>query len=253
MRPNPTLRPRMPVPLLALSVLLLAGCGAQAGKTLFQGEGAVVSGKVTFRGAPVPDAIVTLYDRYATPDRHSAARVRTDSEGAFSASAAPGIYYIEAEGTVEGKPVFAFTGQNPVRLDRGTRPVSLKAVPRTDVSTAPGPPERGAILEGEVFFAGKPVEGASVHVYSSPDGLLKGMGTAMSPPTGPDGRFAVENLPESSYYIVARRRGAAASGPLAAGELYGFFPGNPVLLRDRTVTRIRIEAVEKETRVAPSR
>jgi len=207
----------------------------------------VLTGRVTLRGAPVPGASVILYRRYEPPEKTVYRETTCAADGRFTLSVAPGIYYVEASGRFEDTEVFAFSGQNPLRLERGTRWLGMKAVPRDRPARHPGEIERGAVIEGTVLSGGKPVEGAYVYVYSSADHAFKGMGIAMSPPTGPDGAFAIENLPESSYFLVARKRSAGGmTGPLERGDLYGFHPANPVYAKGGMVTRLRIEAVEKE-------
>jgi hypothetical protein len=149
--------------------------------------------------------------------------------------------------------VFAFSGQNPVRIDSGARWLGMKAVPAEVPEIRPGSRGRGTVVAGEVVSGDVPVENAFVYVYSGADSGFKGMGIAMSPPTGPDGAFEIGNLPESAYYLVARRReGGGMTGPLEKGDLYGFYPGNPVYLKDATVTRLRMELVEKEKEFAYS-
>ncbi len=224
-------------------VSLLASCASLSGA----GKSPVLAGRVTYRGAAVPAANVILYDRYTLTDRNAAHTARCAGDGGFSLAVPPGSYYIEAEGMFEGTSVFGFSGQNPVILSKGERWLGMKAVRRQAAEASDGPDGRGAVVEGELFFGDAPVEGGYVYVYSSPEGLFKGMGVAMSPPAGPDGKFAVENLTESYYYLVARRRGGGGmTGPLEKGDLYGFFPGNPVYLKDGKITRVRLELVEKE-------
>ncbi|GAB4369916.1 MAG: hypothetical protein Kow00128_16530 [Deltaproteobacteria bacterium] len=207
----------------------------------------VLAGRVTFRGAPVPGAIVLLYDRYDPPEKRIHRKTVCGADGRFTLPVAPGIYHVEASGRFEETEVFAFSGQNPIRLERGRRWLGMKAVPVDRPSLHPGAVDRGAVIEGTVLAGGKPVEGAYVYVYASPDQGFKGMGIAMSPATGPDGTFSVENLPESSYFLVARKRGAGGTtGPLERGDLYGFHPANPVYAKGGMITRVRIETVEKE-------
>ena len=55
----------------------------------------------------------------------------------------------------------------------------------------------------------------------------EGMGIAMSPQTGSDGSFLMENLPESTYYLVARRRGAAGTGGGVVGRAPRHGAGGP--------------------------
>lgn len=240
-----TVLPAVRVVLVAalFAIGLLSSCAGIAPAP----ESAVLSGRVTFRGAPVAGASVILYDRYPPAGKGEWRTIRCAADGGFSAPVAPGTYYVVADGTFEGTAIFAFSGQNPVTLGTGGRWLGMKAVAAESSETLPGPAGHGASVEGKVLFNGAPVEDAYVAVYSAPDSLFKGMGIAMAPPTGPDGSFLVENLPESSYYLVARRRGAGGlTGPLEKGDLYGFYPANPVYLKDGAVTRVRIETVEKE-------
>jgi hypothetical protein len=234
---------------VAVSCLLITSCAAVPPAR----EAPVLSGRVTFRGAPVPGALVTLHKRYDPSVGHPSLSVRAAEDGGFRTAVPPGTYYAVAEGMHEGTPVFAFSGQNPVRIESGARWLGMKAVPAEVPASRPGKPGDGAVVSGEIVFHGTPVENAYVYVYSSPDSLFKGMGIAMNLPTGPDGAFEIGNLPESAYYLVARRReGGGMTGPLEKGDLYGFYPGNPVYLKDATVTRLRMELVEKEKELAYS-
>lgn len=243
MTPGPGIRLAARLAAAAIIAACLASC---AGLPRAARE-PVLSGRVTFRGAPVPGAAVVLYDRFTAAGRRVYRTVRCGEDGGFTMTVAPGTYFVEASGRFEGTDVFAFSGQNPVGVAREDRWLGMKAVAREAAASSPSRPGRGAALEGEVVFGGTPVEGATVYVYAGPDSLFKGMGIAMSPPTGPDGAFAVDALPESAYFLVARRRGAGgATGPLEKGDLYGYYPGNPVYVRDGAVTRVRVETVEKE-------
>jgi hypothetical protein len=235
--------------LAAAAVAILAACA-----TTPAGKGTpVLSGRVTYRGAPVPGARITLYERYDGPGVRPVLSVNAAEDGGFRTAAPPGGYYAVAEGTFEKTPVFAFSGQNPVRIESGARWLGMKTVPAETPAIRPGVPGRGAIVAGEVVSGDVPVENAFIYVYSDADSGFKGMGIAMSPPTGPDGRFEIEHLPESAYFLVARRRGSGGmTGPLEKGDLYGFYPGNPVYLKDAAVTRLRMELVEKEKELAYS-
>ncbi len=229
----------------ALLPVLLAACRPPA--VAVSAGPPVLAGRVTFRGAPVSAASVVLYRRYEPPEKTVYRKTECAADGRFTLPVAPGIYFVEAAGRFEGMEVFAFSGQNPIRLERGTRWLGMKAVPRDRPALHPGAAERGAVIEGVVLTGGTPVEGAYVYVYASAEHAFKGMGIAMSPPTGRDGSFAIENLPESSYFLVARKRRAGGmTGPLERGDLYGFHPANPVYAKGGMVTRLRLETVEKE-------
>jgi len=195
----------------------------------------------------VAGARVALFGRYDGSGIPPLLAVTAGEDGGFRAEAPPGSYYAVAEGTFERTPVFAFSGQNPIRIESGPRWLGMKAVPVAVPEVRPGEPGRGAVVGGEVVSEGVPVENAFVYVYSGADSGFKGMGIAMSPPTGPDGRFEIEQLPESAYFLVARRRGAGGmTGPLEQGDLYGFYPGNPAYLKEGAATVVRLDLVEKE-------
>ena len=73
----------------------------------------------------------------------SAASARCARDGAFRTAVAPGTYFAVAEGTFEGTAVFAYSGQNPVRVERGERWLGMKTVPKEEPQSSPGPPGRG--------------------------------------------------------------------------------------------------------------
>lgn len=233
------------LPRLALLAALLLPACASLGARADRPE---LGGRVTFRGAPVPFATVSVVDRYTPAGPRVARSAPCDAEGAFRVAVPPGSYFVTASGAFEGKPVFAYSGQNPVRIDGGSRWLGMKSVaeplPVRYEAAAPG---GGASVAGTVRFDGVPVADAYVYVYASPDGHFKGMGVAMSPPTGADGAFAIDGLAESGYFLVARRRAAGGlTGPLEKGDQFGFFPGNPVYLKDGQAARLDLEMIEKE-------
>ena len=229
------------------ALLIAASCLPSCANAPPRKGAAVLSGRVTWRGAPVPGARVDLYERYDGSGTSPLRSAVTAQDGGFLAEAPPGSYFAVAQGTFEKIRVFAFSGQNPVRIESGTRRLGMKAVPMEVPEIRPGVPGRGAVVAGEVVSGGVPVENAFVYVYSGADTGFKGMGIAMSAPTGPDGRFEIEHLPESAYFLVARRRGSGGmTGPLEKGDLFGFYPGNPVYAREDAATVVRMELVEKE-------
>jgi hypothetical protein len=229
--------------LAALAALLLPACASVGTRASARPE---LSGRVTWRGAPVPFADVSIVDRYTPAGPNVARTARCDAEGAFRAAVAPGSYFVTASGSFEGKPVYAWSGQNPVRIDAGSRWLGMKAVPR------PAPvryeaAQGGASIVGTVRFDGAPAADAYVYVYASPEGHFKGMGIAMSPPTGADGAFSIDGLAESGYFLVARRRGGGGlTGPLEQGDQFGFYPGNPVYLKDGHAAVLDIDMIGKE-------
>ncbi|HEY3360116.1 MAG TPA: carboxypeptidase-like regulatory domain-containing protein, partial [Polyangia bacterium] len=84
------------------------------------------------------------------------------------------------------------------------------------------PPRPAAVTGRVVDPAGAPVAGAEVFFYASAN--TKRPADFISPPTGPDGRYAAA-LPAGRYWAVARvRRGGPGPGPLAPGDRHSGAP-----------------------------
>ena len=80
--------------------------------------------------------------------------------------------------------------------------------------TAPSAAGGQGRLTGQIVA---PLEGVSLNVYR-PGADLYGPAFAISPPTGPDGRFDLE-LPDGDYVAVARKRqDGGTTGPVVAGD-----------------------------------
>jgi hypothetical protein len=103
---------------------------------------------------------------------------------------------------------------------------------------------------GQLSYAGKPLEGAVVTVYTDLNQKLKGMGLGMTAPTGPDGVFEAET-PAGTYYLVARKRNSGAfMGPLQAGDYFGYYPANPLRVKEGELARVAIAMVEVPEKVS---
>ena len=80
---------------------------------------------------------------------------------------------------------------------------------------------------------GEPVAGAVAAVFLDANGAFHGLPYAKSLPTGESGEFIL-NVEPGKYFILARSRisGGDFQGPLLKGDLSGFYPHNPVFLRE---------------------
>ncbi len=234
--------------LLAVSVLVFTPVKASAASSSGEGSSAApLKGRLVFHGKGVPGGKVFLSSSYPPLQGEKIYEFRTDAEGYFEAAAPPGRYYVYATGRDEkGKPIFAFSGQNPVEVGRKERFLGLKAVAVSRPKIQKGE-EDVAALSGRVTFEGKPVEGAYVYLYTDSGTSYKGLGFAISPPTDRQGRFGIYDLLETQYVIVARKRKSGKkTGPLEEGDLYCFYPGNPVNLFEGKELVVDIPCVEKE-------
>jgi hypothetical protein len=219
--------------LTILMLLLPAG--------LFAGT---IEGRVVYGDESLPGVIVSGHQSldYSMPPVAESAV--SDAEGYYRLELAPGTYALY--GWDKERSRFAFCGRNPVNLSEETVWAGLQAVDVAVSEVTGYDDEYSAAIEGQVAFDGAPVEGAYVYLYLDVAEDLKGQGYRLSMPTAEDGYFRFDGLPESNYFLVARKRqNGQRVGPVQAGDLYGVFPGNPLTARAGQTLKVTLNSVEK--------
>lgn len=220
---------------LLLSILLLSVSISTAGLIPVSGKVAVNSdGKAGIRISAWPLASSSFAGAAPYISAPSA------DDGSFALKVDPGEYYFIAEGETH----FGYYGRNPVSVAKGgfselKLNLSLKK---------PLVPEGEPFVETGVFgqasLSGKPLSGVVLAVYTDLNTQLKGMGFGMSVPSDSNGYFEVP-LGAGTYYLVARKRNNGQySGPLKAGDFFGYYAGNPLVIKDGEIVRIGIDMVE---------
>ncbi len=248
-----------PVTLAALAAVaaVLAAAGrspaaAADGCAAAGPDAGVFSGKVVLAGKPAPGLTVSVHRDAADEFQgKGCASAVTSAEGLFAVGVEPGRYYLLAGGPgTGGAELFAYYGGNPVSAGRAAATeVNMQAVVRQAASASYWKGE-GALLEGVILGPQGPEEGAMVFAF--PDAGSDFRGPDISGPQGSvsggseaGGRFSAE-LPPGRYFIVAsRRRGGGPLGPLRAGDLHGYFSGNPVVLESGRRVAVTVAMVEK--------
>jgi len=235
----------MPSPRLLLCVLLLLLPALSSA--------AVLKGKTTIKGEAAAGMEVSVYPvdalDFSAPPVHRAGP--TGEDGHFEIDLPNGQYYLLAKG--EGR--FSYYGRNPISVPKeGLENINLLMEPVELPAPQPGGlVETGA--SGIVTHNGQPVASAVIMVYTDLSSQLKGMGMGMSAPTGEDGTFELPLSP-GKYYLVARvRQSGMMAGPLRAGDLFGYLPGNPLVVEEGKVAAVHIPAIsvpEKVERYASS-
>lgn len=219
---------------LPLTVALLLSCAPPL-------LAASVTGKVAVDGVGTAGVTVGAYPAtalsFAGPPAHVSAPAAAD--GTFALELPPGNYYLLAA----GNGWFSYYGRNPLTVPaEGLTEVNLPLVP----SVSPPPTQPVAIsggIAGQVLHEGKPVGNAVIFVYPDLSAQLKGFGLGMSAPTDEQGLFEL-SLPAGRYYLVARvRHGGSLAGPLQSGDLFGFLPGNPVVVETGAVVRVALPVI----------
>lgn len=203
-----------------------------------------IEGRVVLGGAPVADIRVAAYAGLDFSQPPVALSAPSDEAGLYRLELPPGLYALFARDAQ--RSLFAFCGRNPVALADEVVWAGLQAVPLEAPRTSPYGDEFNGAVEGVVLFEGEPVAGARVYLYLDAEEDLKGQGYRMSPPTGSDGRFAFDSLPETSYFLTARKReGGGRVGPVREGDLFGVYAGNPLYVAAGRTLDIRLPLVRK--------
>ncbi|MHB8708200.1 MAG: carboxypeptidase-like regulatory domain-containing protein [Desulfuromonadales bacterium] len=215
----------------------------------------VIEGRVVRDDQPVAGVTVQAFAGFDFTVAPVAVAAPSTEDGSFRLEVPPGSYALF--GWSADRTLFAFCGRSPVTVAADGKALwaGLQAVPVTPPQRAAYADPYSAAIEGRVLLAGKPMAEAHVYLYLDPDEDLKGQGYRMSAPTDADGYFAFDGLPESHYFIAVRKRQDGQKvGPVREGDLYGIYPGNPLMAHAGTTAGITMhlaaklkDAVEAET------
>ncbi len=226
------------VSLLLLTVWLVLSCTTYA---------ATIKGKATVNAETVAGVEILAYPAeiltFNTPPSHVSAA--TAADGLFSLELPEGQYYLLAR----GENLSAYYGRNPITVpEKGLKNVNLLLTP----DNLPGPLENTVLdagIVGSVSLDGQSVQNAIVTVYPDLSSQLKGLGLGMAAPTDQQGYFELP-LSSGTYYLVVRvRQSGQMVGPLKAGDLFGYLPGNPLVLKKGEVAKVHIPLIEVPEKV----
>jgi hypothetical protein len=222
-----------------------------------EGRPAVLKGRVTRHAEGVAGVRVHAYRSFDDLLSHTplAASAPTDEDGNYSVELPAGSCYLVAKERGEEKDgpppaggLYSFHGSNPFTLAAGektTADFSLVRKGADAVVSGSDDPGSGA-LAGKVTYRGSGIAGVQVRLYLDAESDFRGMGYAAAPPTGEDGRFRFDFLPESDYFLLARKRaGGGSAGPLREGDFFGYFIDNPVAVTGGSVVEVELEVVTK--------
>lgn len=206
----------------------------------------VIEGRVVRDDQPVAGVTVSAFNSFDFTGASVAVAAPSASDGGFRLEVPSGSYALF--GWSADRSLFAFCGRSPVTVVADGKPLwaGLQAVPVEAPAKAPYADAYSAAIEGRVLLAGKPVADALVYLYLDATEDLKGQGYRMSAPTDTDGWFSFDGLPESSYYLMARKRQDGQKvGPVREGDLFGIYPGNPLTAHAGESTRVAVHLVAK--------
>lgn len=215
----------------------------------------MIEGRVIQGDWPVTGMTVRAFAGFDFTAVPVATAAPSGEDGSFRLEVPPGSYALF--GWSADRALFAFCGRSPVTVAAGDKPLwaGLQAVAVEAPTRKAYADPYSAAIEGRVLLAGTPVADALVYLYLDPTEDLKGQGYRMSAPTGADGYFSFDGLPESSYFVVARKRqDGQRVGPVREGDLLGIYPGNPLTAKAGEAAGVAVhmaakikDAVEAET------
>lgn len=205
---------------------------------------ASIKGRVISGDEPLSGVVVTAHTSLDFTTQPTARSAASDSEGRYQIELPVGTYALF--GWNDDRSQFAFCGRNPVNLTEEPTWVGLQAVPVSRAVTDVYEDDYNAAIEGQVLHEGSPLEGAYVYLYLDAAEDLKGQGYRLSMPTGVDGYFRFDGLPESDYYLVVRhRQNGQRVGPVQEGDFFGLFSGNPLTAKAGQVQQVKLHTVAK--------
>lgn len=221
--------------LLLLSLLLLMPATMLA---------AVIEGRVVKGDNPLPGIKVIAYqtlDFRSSPSRFSSV---SDDNGYYRLELPAGTYALYGWDPEQSQ--FAFCGRNPVNVSEAVLWAGLQAVTVDPPTSVVYNDEYSAAIEGYVLHDDVPLRDAYVYLYLDVKEDLKGQGYRLSLPTGADGYFRFDGLPESDYFLVTRQRqNGQRVGPVQENDLFGIYPGNPLTARSGQLQQVKLRAVAK--------
>jgi len=207
---------------------------------------AVIEGRVVNGDLPQAGIQIMAFANAVTGGEPKAVAEPTSTEGLYRLELPAGDYLLT--GWNSDRSQFAVCGRNPVRVTDRDEPawVGLQVVPVTPPEIRPYEDTYSAAIEGRLLAKGRPLSGAYVSLYLDAAEDLKGQGYRLSLPTGEDGYFRFDGLPESDYFLVARKRqDGARVGPIREGDLFGVHPGNPLTARSGQLIKLDLHLVAK--------
>ncbi len=220
-------------------------------------KGTGFEGRVVREGQIMGGARIYAYKDFADvlACRPFSVSAPTADDGTYRMDLPPGTYYLVAkkrsgagDGPLEAGDYHCFHGSNPISAAPGAYTHVGFSMLRDDhpAHYTDGSDPGSGTLTGVVTYMGKPLAGVYVTLYLDAKADFKGQGYSSSPPTGKSGKFRVDLLPESDYFVIARKRATGANaGPLTDGDYFGYYVGNPVTVKAGKTADISLEVISK--------
>ena len=206
-----------------------------------------VRGRVAWRGELIPEITVRAYRQIADIAAGEALAVSapTDLDGLYQLDLKPGNYVLTASnrsGVLKAGDLFCYYSGSPIQVPAsGYRNVGFNLI-RVPEEQPVKEAKRSGIY-GQLSYQGEPLKKAYLYVYRDPSKNFKGPGYFIQPVARGDFRL---NLPPGDYYLLARKRVQGGQfGPIAIGDYFNYYFGNPVHIESGQAHEIKIETVTR--------
>lgn len=207
-------------------------------------RGETVKGRLVIDGRPIAGGVVLAYSRAGLKGEPVMVSGPSGDDGRYSLNLPPGRYHLVAS----KDDLWSYCGQNPVAVAEGEDlwiGFNLRSWNPPRYAPAPDDGLEGRIT-GKVTLNGHPVEDVTVSIYLDAEDSFRGMAFARSMPTAPNGAFSLEMIPESRYFLLARRRVSGRTvGPMEKGDLFSYYRFNPVRVVGGRILEVHLPLVEK--------
>lgn len=206
-----------------------------------------VAGRILVESGPLAGGRIFAYRNYADIQTGTPVQVfePADNQGRYSSHLSQGEYYFVARGKKGGKDYFAYHGNNPISV--GTEDIWVTLLAN---EVLPATQSEGATaLKGVVTYKGQPVKGAYVTLYKPEARRFKGLGLTTES-AAEDGTFNMP-VPFGTFVVIAKRADTSkGTRPLKKGDLYCYYPNNPVEVIPNSITNIEVPCYPKDERTS---
>jgi arsenite methyltransferase len=203
-----------------------------------------IEGKIFTDTGFLKGAKVYLYKSYDDIDsgRIFSTSEPTNEKGLFKLQVPPGEYFFIARGEKDGKDFFVYHGDNPIKVTE-----NIWLILMANEAKSPEYSEGSTSLKGIVTYKGHPVKDAYISLYTPETKKFKGLGFRTES-VNSDGTFDL-SVPAGKYVVIGKKmEGGKRIRPLKKGDLYCYYPYNPVEVKSDKKVTIEVPCYPKEDR-----
>jgi hypothetical protein len=204
-----------------------------------------IEGRVFTETGPTQGAKVYVYKSYDDINAGTPLLISepTNEQGLYRFQLPPGEYFFTAKGNMDGKEFYAYHGNNPIKVEAENLWLAFMANEIKPPAYLGG----ATSLKGVVTYKESPVKDAYLTLYIPETKKFKGLGYRTES-INPDGTFNI-SLPAGRYIVIAKKKESGKKiRPLKKGDLFCYYPQNPVEVRAGQVVQIEVPCYPKGDR-----